>query len=270
MGTNFPIDVSVGAPRGSGPRPDLALAAIFAEGKVGWAQWKRKLYLAVKFSGRSVGFLKYELSYPARLKWGGCDVSVQTRRFPFVENLNVGSVKVEGAADRALIGRVWFYETKRVEFQDEAELAVFGMGWGAFILMRTAGLIPGRKTKTAAARKGIEWLEEYRAWRAAGSPSGAIRPESRKETKDAGGNGDPGRVGLQEDGGGPGGGDGGEDPGGPVVDQNRAEGARLQGDGAGDQGRDGRAGSCTPRRPKTGARRRSKPSSGRRRTGSRS
>jgi len=256
------VDVSLSAPMFGATR-----AEDFARMKVAGFLLRDYLYIKILFKERKAPFVRYRLE--KGMGWAECRVSMRVVGFPHEDKFNVRSVQVRDPLDRALVGMDWFYETEAVRFRDAEEEAVFGFAVGAFVVLRKAGAIPGRLTKTGFARKAIEWLGQFRAWRDAGFPEGAVAPEPKKEGPDAGDHGDPGREGLPEAGGGEGGGDGGQGQGRTVLDQDRDGGARLQGDGRGDQGRDGRAGTCTSRRRKTGARTASRSSSSKRGTASR-
>lgn len=86
--------------------------------------------------------------------------------YPFSEKVPVRAVQVKNPVDLALIGRDWFFEYEEVTFHDAAEAFVYGAGYGMFKILRKLNLVPGRAAKTSMRRYGIEWLQEFRAWRA--------------------------------------------------------------------------------------------------------
>jgi len=152
----------------------------FANQKVHGFQFKRKIYIAYDLRERKNGFVRQKLTWTAG--WSECAVSLRKPpRFPFVEEMNVGSIQVKTNLDRALTGKEWFYETEKARFEDYDEMAAFAFGWAAFVVLRKANAIPGRLTRTGCAKKAIEWLEEYREWKKAGFPADFVKVETPKK-----------------------------------------------------------------------------------------
>lgn len=103
-----------------------------------------------------------------RVPWH--EVSAAVREglaFPVAVRLPVRAVQVKDEVARQLMKADWFYEWEEVVFRDAAEAWVWGAGYGAFKVLRALNLIPGRATKTARRRFGIEWLAEFRRGRTA-------------------------------------------------------------------------------------------------------
>lgn len=152
----------------------------FANLKILGYRFKRRIYIAYDLRSRKNGLVRETLKWEKT--WADCRVTLRKPpRFPWTEEINVGSVQVRKGLDQALTGKTWFYETEKVVFRDYDEMAAFGFGWAAFVVLRKAAAIPGRLTRTGRAKKAVEWLNEFKAWKDAGYPAGAVTREPPKE-----------------------------------------------------------------------------------------
>jgi len=154
----------------------------FTNQKILGYEFRRQTYIAYDVRDRKNGFVRQSLKWEK--SWAECLVTLRHppfSRFPFKHEINIGSIQVKKGLDQAIAGRTWFYETEKLEFKDYDEMAAFGMGWAAFVILRKSGAIPGRLTRTGCARKAVEWLNEFREWRDAGYPEDFVKREPPKE-----------------------------------------------------------------------------------------
>ncbi len=140
----------------------------------------RAIYIALKTNKMQVGvFPSVKTAIPERPKGKGSraklktwkpwyNISVAVREnlaFPATDTLPIRSVQIKDEMDRELMNRDWFWEYEEVTFHDPVESYVYGAGFGVFKVLRALRVVPGRATKAAQRRFGVEWLQAFRKWR---------------------------------------------------------------------------------------------------------
>ena len=90
--------------------------------------------------------------------------------YPHTKTVAIGTCQVKDKVSLALGCDKWWYEYEDITFQDQAEAFAYGVGNAAFKMLRKMSLVPGLASRVGCAKAGLQWLEEFRVWRAGQKP----------------------------------------------------------------------------------------------------
>lgn len=86
--------------------------------------------------------------------------------YPHEKRVAIATCQVKDKVSLALGCDKWWYEYADITFADQAEAFAYGAGSACFKLLRKMSLVPGLASKVGCTKAAVQWLEEFRVWRA--------------------------------------------------------------------------------------------------------
>lgn len=148
----------------------------FAEAKIPGKVLGKIVYLSIGYHARK-NLLSVIFKKSKDGSW--LHVKVRVRRglhYPQGLTVPTSTTSVGDKVAQVLMGERFIYNEEEVGFSNEQEVAAYGVGNGMFWALRTLKKIEGRLARTTRNVHGIEWLNEFRAWKESGETS-VVEPE---------------------------------------------------------------------------------------------
>lgn len=161
------------AKRPNGKFEDLAQ---FAEAKIPGKNLGKTVYLSIGYHARK-NLLSVIFKKSKDGSW--LHVKVRVRRglqYPQSLTVPTSTTSVGDKVAQVLMGERFIYNTAEVTFDNEQDVLAYGTGNGMFWALRTLKKIEGRLARTTRNVHGIEWLNEFRAWKES-EETAVVEPE---------------------------------------------------------------------------------------------